>query len=71
MQQVLAIVQIILAVVLTGVILMQQRGTALGGAFGGDSAVYRTRRGIEKFLYYGTIITALLFAASIITSLLI
>lgn len=71
MVKALPIVQIVLAVLLAIAILMQQRGTALGGAFGGDSAVYRTRRGVEKFLYIGTIILALTFIASIIASQLI
>jgi len=57
----LKIVQIIFAVVLTVLILMQQRGSGLGTAFGGEGNVYRSRRGIEKFLFIGTIVIAVLF----------
>lgn len=64
----LAIAQVVIAVLLGIAILMQQKGTALGGAFGGDSAVYRTRRGVEKLLYFATIILALAFLATIVAS---
>ena len=43
-------------------ILMQARGTGLSGAFGGDSAVYRSRRGIERRLWQFTIVLAVLFS---------
>ena len=42
--------------------LLQARGTGLSGAFGGDSAVYRSRRGVERRLWQFTIILAILFA---------
>ena len=41
---------------------MQARGTGLSGAFGGDSAVYRSRRGIERRLWQFTIVLAVLFS---------
>ena len=44
---ILAIGQIILSIALIAAILLQARGTGLSGTFGGDSAVYRSRRGIE------------------------
>ena len=37
-------------------ILLQARGTGLSGTFGGDSAVYRSRRGIERRLWQFTIV---------------
>ena len=55
------VVQIVLACLLMASILLQHRGTSLGGAFGGESAVYRSRRGTEKFLFYFTIVIAVLF----------
>ena len=42
-------------------ILLQSRGSGLGGTFGGDSAVYRSRRGIERRLWQFTIILIVLF----------
>jgi len=58
----LAIGQIIVSIALMVSILMQARGTGLSGAFGGDSAVYRSRRGIERRLWQFTIALAILFA---------
>ena len=63
MTNALYITQIILSVLLVTSILLQQRGTGLGGAFGGESDVYRSKRGIEKFLFQATIILAILFVA--------
>ncbi|MFI5261781.1 MAG: preprotein translocase subunit SecG [Candidatus Limnocylindrales bacterium] len=55
MNPVLAIGQILLSIAVVASILLQSRGAGLGSAFGGDSAVYRSRRGIEKTLYRFTI----------------
>jgi preprotein translocase subunit SecG len=56
------IVQVILAIVLIVVLLMQAKGSTLGGLFGGsDSSVYRTRRGFEKTLFQFTIVLAVVF----------
>lgn len=57
----LAIGQIILDIALIIAILMQARGTGLSGTFGGDSAVYRSRRGIERRLWQFTILLTVLF----------
>jgi preprotein translocase subunit SecG len=53
---ILAIGQILLSVALIASILMQARGTGLSGTFGGDSAVYRSRRGVERRLWQFTIL---------------
>jgi len=70
---VLPYVQIILSILLTAAILLQQRGSSMGGAFGGDnfSAAYHTRRGAELFLYRFSIVVAILFVASAFLSLVI
>ena len=59
----LAVGQIIVSVALMAAVLLQSRGTGLSGTFGGDSAVYRSRRGIEKRLFQFTIVLAILFVA--------
>ena len=51
----------ILAVALMAAILLQQRGTGLGGTFGGEITAYRSRRGIERTLFRLTIVLAALF----------
>jgi preprotein translocase subunit SecG len=56
-----AIGQMIVGVALMLSILLQARGTGLSGAFGGDSAVYRSRRGVERRLWQFTIILMVLF----------
>jgi preprotein translocase subunit SecG len=58
----LAIGQIIVSIGLIASVLLQARGTGLSGAFGGDSAVYRSRRGVERRLWQFTIVLAVLFA---------
>jgi preprotein translocase subunit SecG len=57
----LAIGQIIVSIALVVAILLQARGTGLSGTFGGDSAVYRSRRGIERRLWQFTIVLLVLF----------
>ena len=61
MNPILAIGQIILSVALMVAILMQAQGTGLSGTFGGDSSVYRSRRGIERRLWQFTIVLLVLF----------
>ena len=70
MDKILTILEISLACLLIIVILLQQRGTALGGAFGGEGNVYRSRRGVEKFLFNLTIILAILFVLVTIVTLI-
>jgi preprotein translocase subunit SecG len=58
---VLAAGQLIVSVALIFAVLLQSRGSGLGGTFGGDSAVYRSRRGIERRLWQFTIVLLGLF----------
>ncbi len=64
------LIQIILAVLLILVIIIQQKGSGLGTAFGGDLSFYRTKRGAEKMLFYITIALSLLFILSSIIGLI-
>ena len=57
----LAIGQILVCAAIIVAILLQARGTGLSGTFGGDSAVYRSRRGIERRLWQFTIVLLVLF----------
>lgn len=68
MSNIFKIFQIILALLLVGSILLQQRGSGLGVAFGGSGNVYRSRRGIEKLLFTATIIIAVLFCLTALAS---
>jgi len=53
--------QIAVSIILVVLIAVQQRGTALGSAFGGGGEFYSTRRGIQKKLFYATVVCAALF----------
>jgi preprotein translocase subunit SecG len=66
----LVVAQGILAVALITSILLQQRGTGLGGAFGGEVTAYRSRRGIERTLFRLTILLAVLFVIFSLLNLL-
>ena len=68
MQTNLNIAQILLSVALIVIVLFQVRGGGLGGIFGQQSGVYRTRRGVEKLLFRLTIIfVAAFLVISILT----
>lgn len=58
---ILIVAQLVLAVILTGSILLQARGTGLSTAFGGEGNVYRTKRGVEKKLFQLSIVSAIFF----------
>jgi len=64
----LNIIQLIVAILLIVTILLQQRGSGLGAAFGGESAVYRTKRGAEKTIFVATIILVVLFLGLALTN---
>jgi preprotein translocase subunit SecG len=57
----LNIVQIVISVILVLVILLQVKGGGIGGIFGQADTVYRTKRGVEKWLFWATIILAAVF----------
>jgi preprotein translocase subunit SecG len=70
--QAIFIVQIVLAVLLVIVIIVQQKGTGLGSSFGGgELGFYRTKRGAEKLLFQLTITLSVLFIASSIIGLMV
>lgn len=72
MDLILSISQIIVSILLIISILLQQRGSALGSAFGGDSGgFYSTRRGIQKQLFYATIALGILFVVLAILNLIL
>ena len=69
---VLPYIQIILSILLVAVILLQQRGSSLGGAFGGDnfSSSFHKRRGAEQFLFQLSIGLAILFVIATFLNIL-
>ncbi len=57
----LNIIQIIVSITLMVIILIQVKGEATGGVFGGDTGVARTRRGLERTLFNATIVLSAIF----------
>ncbi len=70
--QILPYIQVILAVLLTIAILLQQTAAGLGGALGDNfSSGFHTRRGFEKFSFNLTIVLGIAFAVSAFLALLV
>lgn len=61
MQTYLNIAQIIVAIVLIIAVLLQVRGGGLGGIFGTQTGMYRTKRGVEKTIFRFTIAMVVIF----------
>lgn len=59
---ILVVVQIVVALLLIGAILLQMQGGGLSGAFGGSGEFYRSRQSLEKLLVWATVGLAFLFA---------
>ncbi len=70
-QTILSVALILISILLVTAILLQQRGSGLGSAFGGEGNVFRTKRGLEKGLFYSTIALGCLFFGTSILNLLI
>jgi protein translocase SecG subunit len=64
MQSAVLVFQIILGVLLISSILLQAQGSGLGANWRGGGETYHTRRGLEKVLFYFTIIGVSLFVVS-------
>lgn len=67
MQTVILILQILVPTILIVLILLKQRGTALGATFGGGGESYSKRRGVEEKIFWATVVLGGLF---IVVSLL-
>lgn len=68
---ILPFIQSIVAIFLIASILIQQRGTALGSAFGGGGGFYGTLRGVQKKIFYATIVLAIIFILLALINLLV
>jgi preprotein translocase subunit SecG len=69
---VIAIIQIILSVVIITLILLQERSSGMSGLLGGSGeGYYQARRGVEKLIFYSTIVLAVIFVALAVYQLFI
>jgi len=69
MLKALFIVEFALAILLIASVLLQHRGTGLGGAFASEANAFRSKRGIEKFLYNSTIAVGVILVAVVLCDL--
>jgi len=53
-------------IIMTILILLQTRGAGLGAGLGGGGEVHTVRRGTDKTIHQITIITAVIFAVSLL-----
>jgi len=68
---ILDIAQLTTAIILIVLILLQERSSGLSSIFGGGGeSSYQTRRGLEKFIFSGTIVCAIIFVALTLFSLI-
>ena len=68
---ILTAIQIGSAVLLIVTILLQQRGEGLSGGLVGSALEYSTKRGVEKWVFWATIVLAILFFGSSIVRLIV
>ena len=61
MDQFIGFAVIVVVTLLVVSVLLQSRGSAGSGLFGGGFTSYRTRRGVEKTLFQLTIVLAVVF----------
>ena len=71
MKEYLPIAQIVVSGLLIVFILLQQRGTSLGSSFGGEGGFYATRRGLQKKIFWLTIILGAVFLALALLNLVV
>ena len=72
MQKIFFILQIVIPILLILFILLQQRGEGLGSAFGGASGgSYLKRRGLEKKIFWATVVCGILFISISLLKLVI
>ncbi len=66
----LPVIEIVLAILIIGAVLLQTRGAGVGGAFAdsGNQSYYK-RRGAELFLFRATIVLGILFALTSLAAL--
>jgi protein translocase SecG subunit len=68
----IAIIQIILSVLIITLILLQERSSGMSGLMGGSGeGYYQARRGMEKLIFYSTIILSVAFVGLAVYQLFI
>lgn len=68
---ILSIAQIIVSILLIVAVLLQASEGGLSPVFGGGGEMYRSKRTVEKFLFYGTMVLAFVLAGLSIALLVV
>ena len=63
--------QLIISIFLMVAILLQNRGSGLSAAFGGDFGGFYAKRGLEKFLFFSSAVLSLLFITNALAILIV
>lgn len=73
MEVYLYLAQIVLAVAIIAVVMIQLKDAGMSNMFGGgaDMGVYKTRRGVEKTLFNATIILSTIFMILCVVTVLV
>ena len=70
MKAYLPYIQLVISILIIIFILLQQGGSSLGSAFGQEGGGYTTRRGVQKKIFWATIVLGILFIATALLNLL-
>lgn len=70
MKAIFSISQLIVSISLIVLILLQAKGVGLGRTWGGSGEFYKSRRGVEKIIFYTTVVLVAIFLISSILNLL-
>lgn len=70
MKTIFSIMQLVVSISFIILILLQAKGVGLGKAWGGSGEFYKSRRGVEKIIFYTTVVVAFLFFISSVLTLL-
>ncbi len=72
MAQILKILQIVTSIIIIVLVLLQSKNAGFANLFGaGSTNIYSTKRGTEKFLFYATIVSSVIFVGSIVANMFI
>lgn len=71
MENLFLTIQIVCAVVVVILVVIQSKGTGIGSTFGGDMGFYGTKRGAEKLLFGLTIAVSTVFVVSSLVAVLL
>lgn len=66
---IITLANIVAMVILIILVALQNRNSGLSTVFGGSSGITQTRRGVEKWLFYTTIVFAVIFVGLSIADL--